>query len=296
MPLLKEKSQIEIYRQLSLIPTRPKGQLMKWVGNKFRYANEIVSYFPSDFNTFYEPFVGTGAVLATLQPERAVAGDTLKPLIELWSLVKSDPEEVLNHYEENWHAFQNDKKPTYESVRDSFNLSPNALDLLFISRTCYGGVMRFTKEGKISTPIGPHNPISPESFARSLYEWRDRVLGSEFILADYKELISQADKGDLVYCDPPYKDSQTILYGAQSFNLDELYESITDAKQRGAKIALSIDGVKKSGDKNIELGIPEGLFEKEVFIDCGHSMLRRFQKNGETMTGEQVKDRLLLTW
>ena len=62
------------------------------------------------------------------------------------------------------------------------------------------------------------------------------------------------------------------------------------------RVALSIDGTKKSGTKICDLDIPEGLFEQEVFVNCGRSMLRRFQRAGETLEDEVVSDRLLLTY
>ena len=65
--------------------------LLKWIGNKQRMAHEIVSYFPGDFGTYFEPFLGSAAVLATLQPKRAVGSDTFAPLIEIWQTLHSDP-------------------------------------------------------------------------------------------------------------------------------------------------------------------------------------------------------------
>lgn len=105
-----------------------------------------------------------------------------------------------------------------------------------------------------------------------------------------------AKRGDLIYCDPPYSHSQSILYGAQAFKLEELFDSIDKAKSKGVKIALSIDGNKKSGDYLCDLPIPKGLFKEELFISVGRSMLRRFQMEGQTLETEQVADRLLLTY
>ena len=102
--------------------------------------------------------------------------------------------------------------------------------------------------------------------------------------------------GDLIYCDPPYKYSQSILYGAQSFSLDHLLGVIRDCKARGVYVALSIDGTKRSGNLICDLPVPDGLFEREVLVNVGRSMLRRFQMGGQTMEGEVVADRLLLTY
>jgi DNA adenine methylase len=61
-------------------------------------------------------------------------------------------------------------------------------------------------------------------------------------------------------------------------------------------VVLSIDGTKKTGDKVCDVPIPARLFEREVFVNCGRSMLRRFQMGGQTLEGEVVADRLLLTY
>jgi DNA adenine methylase len=86
------------------------------------------------------------------------------------------------------------------------------------------------------------------------------------------------------------------LYGAQSFDLEHLFQVIADCKRRGVYVALSIDGTKKSGSKLCELPIPDGLFEREIFVHCGRSMLRRFQMDGQSLEQEHVSDRLLLTY
>lgn len=100
----------------------------------------------------------------------------------------------------------------------------------------------------------------------------------------------------IIYCDPPYSHSQSILYGAQDFSLKTLFKKINDAKEKGVKVAPSIDGNKKSGDYICDIHIPDGLFEQEILIDCESSMLKRFQMDGPSMINEDVADRLLLTY
>jgi DNA adenine methylase len=113
---------------------------------------------------------------------------------------------------------------------------------------------------------------------------------------DYREAFALAKAGDLVYCDPPYTHSQAILYGAQRFRLRQLLGVIGGAKARGIRVVLSIDGTKRSGNHVCDLPIPDGLFEREVLVNCGRSMLRRLQMGGQTLEGEVVADRLLLTY
>ena len=275
-----------------------KTQLLKWVGNKQRFAHEIVSYFPPRFGTYFEPFLGSGAVLATLAPDAAAGSDAFKPLVGIWQALIDRPEELKRWYAERWEQTRGDpKEVVYERVKASYNASPNGPDLLYLCRACYGGVVRFRKkDGYMSTPCGVHNPITPASFSRRADEWRRRCRGTQFRHADYAEAMESAGPGDLVYCDPPYADTQAILYGAQSFSLADLFDAIGRCKSRGVSVALSIDGTKRSGDKVCDITVPDGLFETEVFVNCGRSMLRRFQMAGRTLENEVVADRLLLTY
>jgi DNA adenine methylase len=127
-------------------------------------------------------------------------------------------------------------------------------------------------------------------------EWSRRTENTNFALKQYEEAMSEANPGDLIYCDPPYTFTQSILYGAQSFSLVNLFEVISQCKDRGVHVALSIDGTKKSGDLVCDVPIPQGLFVSEHLVNCGRSMLRRFQMNGKTLENDVVADRLLLTY
>lgn len=293
--------------QLSFLKDEPtaelrpfKTQLLKWIGNKQRFAHEVVSYFPAKFNTYYEPFMGSGAVLGTLAPKHGVGSDVFKPIYEIFDALKNDPKKLKRWYAERRNQIAPDnsnKVEIYEKVKASYNKKPSGADLVFLCRTCYGGVVRFRQaDGYMSTPCGVHTPVSAESFSQRVDLWKERVRGTMFAHGDYKEVLKSAKKGDLVYADPPYVHSQTILYGAQTFSLAELFETIAELKARGVFFALSIDGTKKSGDRLCDLPIPKGLFETEVFVNCGRSMLRRFQMKDQTLEDEVVADRLLLTY
>jgi DNA adenine methylase len=272
--------------------------LLKWIGNKQRVAHEIASYFPPDFGAYFEPFVGSGGVLATLAPERGFASDTFEPLIEIWRTLHRDRETLKKWYADRWHAMmQGEKLTVYERIKASYNARPNGADLLFLCRSCYGGVVRFRQaDGYMSTPCGVHRPISPESFGKRVEEWYRRTGRTEFHVLDFADAMERTRPGDVVYCDPPYTHSQAILYGSQSFRLEHLLNVIAECKRRGVYVALSIDGTKRSGDLICNVPIPVGLFEREILIDCGRSMLRRFQMTGRTLEGEVVADRLMLTY
>lgn len=276
-----------------------KGQLLKWIGNKQKFAVEICSYFPQDIGTYYEPFLGSGGVLATLAPKRAVCGDVFKPLVEIWQKLHDDTEGLIRWYAERHALIQSmgSKQDAYNFVLNRYNTQgPNGADLLFLSRVCYGGVVRFRKDGYMSTPCGPHTPMPVKNFAERARIWAARTRGATFQNSDFEETVRSARVGDLVYCDPPYVDSQTILYGAQAFGLERLFRVIGELKARGVRVALSIDGTKKSGKHEVALPTPEGLFEREVLVHLGSSMLKRYQLKDQTADDHHVADRLLLTY
>jgi DNA adenine methylase len=273
-------------------------QLLKWVGNKQKQANTIIDFFPKQFDTYFEPFLGSGGVLGVLAPKKAVASDTFAPLVQIWQTLHEDRDALKRHYAER-HALitQLGKKAAYGKVLASYNAAPNGADLLFLCRACYGGVVRFRKsDGYMSTPVGVHDPVSPASFGKRVDIWHARTKGARFVHQDFAEAMGQAKQGDLVYCDPPYADSQAILYGAQAFSLQRLFDAIATCKARGVYVALSIDGTKFSGRKLCDIAIPDGLFEREEFVTVGRSMLKRFQMDGRTLEDHEVRDRLLLTF
>jgi DNA adenine methylase len=273
-------------------------QLLKWIGNKQKQASAIIDFFPKQFDTYFEPFLGSGGVLGVLAPKKAIASDMFAPLIQIWQTLHDDRDTLKRQYTER-HALiaEMGKKEAYSKVLANYNAAPNGADLLFLCRTCYGGVVRFRKnDGFMSTPVGVHQPVSPESFAKRADIWHARTQGVRFVHLDFADAMTQAKQGDLVYCDPPYSDSQTILYGAQAFSLKRLFDSIAKCKARGVYVALSIDGTKFSGRKLCDIAIPAELFEREEFVNVGRSMLKRFQMDGQSLEGHEVRDRLLLTF
>ena len=275
----------------------PKGQLLKWIGSKQRFAAEICQTFPRDVRRYWEPFIGSASVCATFAPANAVASDVLAPLVDIWRTLHDDLDQLCDWYTERWQRLHTgDKASNYYTMRAAYNASRSPADLLFLVRSCYGGVVRFARDGSMNTPCGIHRPIPPEEFRKRAQRWRERLLGTQFVHSDFEAMIDAAECGDLVYCDPPYVDSQTALYGAQGFSLQRLFGAIDRARSRGVRVALSIDGSKRSGKKVCAVPTPPGLFETDREITVGRSMLRRFQMGGQTLEHEVVADRLLLTW
>lgn len=281
--------------------------MLKWIGNKQRVAETIVSYMPQKFNNYYEPFLGSGAVMAELLKADsemlfphfnfAYGSDILPFLIDIFLMVKEQPDILIDYYRQEISQYYFNPTEKYEEIKDRFNNQHNGLDFCLLSRTCYSGVIRFRKaDGYMSTPKGPHSPIKPEAFEKRVRNWNDLIQKAEFSAKNYTDAMDVPKAGDVVYCDPPYTHSQSIIYGAQDFCIEELFEKIAECKKRGVLVMLSLNGMRESKKKNVSFIPPEGLFERKIMIHCGTSMIDRLQNAGSEMKEKKVDDQLLLTW
>lgn len=281
--------------------------LLKWIGNKQRFASIIVANMPTTFNNYYEPFLGSGAVLAELLMQddtslyphfnHAYGSDILPFLIDIFRSVKENPNKIIEYYSKEISSYYENPAEQYELIRNRFNQDHNAFDFCLLSRTCYSGVIRFRKaDGYMSTPKGPHNPIKPSVFANRVALWSNLIQKADFYTESFEKAMAKPQQGDVIYCDPPYTHSQSIIYGAQDFNINILWNKIAECKDRGAYVMLSINGSPESKKKDISIDIPTGLFDRELTVNCGTSMIDRLQNSGKDMVDEVVHDKLLLTW
>lgn len=281
--------------------------LLKWIGNKQRFAETITSYIPNHFNDYYEPFLGSGAVMAQLlytsvnrfspRFNHVYASDNMSFLIDIFNIVKNDPNKIIDYYNKEITEYYANPAAKYNEIRNRFNENHNPLDFCLLSRTCYSGIVRFRQaDGYMSTPMGPHKPISPSTFSQRVRLWNSFISQVEFCAMTFDESMDRAKQGDVIYCDPPYTHSQSIIYGSQTFSINRLFDKIKECKARGIYVMLSINGSRESNKKDISITPPDGLFERDIAINCGTSMIDRLQNAGNAMDNEVVYDRLMLTW
>ena len=82
-----------------------KGKpFVKWAGGKRQIIDKLKEYIPEEFGTYYEPFVGGGALLFELSPKNAVINDSNKELMNVFSCIKDEDKFIkmcneLNRYE-----------------------------------------------------------------------------------------------------------------------------------------------------------------------------------------------------
>ncbi|MBI2985084.1 MAG: Dam family site-specific DNA-(adenine-N6)-methyltransferase [Candidatus Kerfeldbacteria bacterium] len=248
--------------------------LIKWSGSKRSQAKQIVSYFPSHVNTYYEPFLGGGSVLGFLTPKKAIGGDLYKPLIDIWKAVQKTPGEVVSEYEKRWNFLQKKGYKYFYTVRDNFNKTKNPHDLLFLSRTCVNGLIRFNKNGEFNNSLHhSRKGISPKSFKKVVWGWSKKIPNYHFVSGDYEVITKNVKEGDFVYLDPPYFNTKSRYI--ESIDYSRFIKFLENLNKKQIKFALSYDG--KRGTKSFIVSIPRRLYKKHVLLKSGNAPFRKLQ-------------------
>jgi DNA adenine methylase len=196
---------------------------IKCQGIKTKSVNFIASNIKwKGDGRWVEPFLGSGAVLFNIAPERALASDLNGHIIEFYRSIqehKTDHKIVRDFLEEEGKKLEAGDGEFYYEVRDRFNKNHDPLDLLFLSRACFNGVMRFNGKGEFNTPYNhKKNRFSPAYITKIVNQVRfvaNVIEGKEweFRKGDWKETLRGLSAGDFVYADPPYYGRHTDYYG-----------------------------------------------------------------------------------
>lgn len=226
--------------------------VVKWVGGKRQIINEIVKYVPK-YSTYYEPFLGGGAVLFKLQPKIAVVNDINSELISLYEVIKNSVDELIKSLRE--HERKNGKAYFYrirEQDRDKeqYNLlTPiqRASRLIYLNKTCYNGLFRVNKAGQFNTPFGNYkNPNIVNEYTLKAVSSYFNKAQITFTCKDFDEVLKGAKKGAFVYLDPPYdpvSDTASFTgYDKGGFNQSEqirLKNTCDKLNEKGVKFLLS---------------------------------------------------------
>lgn len=246
--------------------------VIKWSGSKRSQAEIIKSYFPESYHTYYEPFLGGGSILYAVSPEKSICGDICFPLISLWNEIKSNPEELAQSYYKRWHRLQDEGYTAYYEIRDHFNQTQNPQDLLFLTRTCVNGLIRFNAAGEFNNSLHHSRPgIAPEKLEKIIKQWSKAIQRTTFFAEDYRDTTASAKKGDIIYLDPPYFHTKGRYFGTIDYN--EFIEYLWDLNKRGVRYILSYDGMR--GDKNYVVELPKELYQRHELLPSGISSFKK---------------------
>lgn len=228
--------------------------VVKWVGGKRQLLPEIKKYTPKKYNTYFEPFVGGGAVLFELQPNQAIVNDINKELINVYSVIQNNVDELIETLS-NQEIYAN-TSDCYYKIREldrepkKFNKLTGierAARILYLNKTCYNGLYRVNSMGEFNSPFGSYkNPnIINEVTLRAVSKYFNES-NIKFLNGDFEKVLKTAKKGDFVYFDPPYapisKTSNFTGYNENGFGENEqirLKEMCDSLNKKGVKFLLS---------------------------------------------------------
>lgn len=203
---------------------------LKWAGGKRQLLPEILKYVPKRYNTYYEPFIGAGAVFLKLQPKRAVINDFNEQLVLTYETVRDNVDDLIkllekhkeNNNEEYFYSIRElDRKPKFKKMSDV----EKAARLIYLNKTCFNGLYRVNSSGLFNVPFGKYkNPaIVEETVLRALSQYlADPQNEISITSGDFEDALVGVGKGDLVYADPPYhSEGNTNFTGYQAGGFSE---------------------------------------------------------------------------
>ena len=208
--------------------------ILKWVGGKRQLLNEISPMMPTEFNKFYEPFVGAGAVIFDLLPDIAVINDLNSELINVYKVIKEQPDELIELLKEHtnnnskeyfYQVRELDRQAEYNNLSDIYKASRT----IYMNKTGFNGLYRVNKNGQFNVPWGRYkNPkiLDADNILAMSKYFNDKNI--KILNVDYKEALKSVSKGDFVYIDPPYlpisSSSAFVSYTADGFGEKEQIE------------------------------------------------------------------------
>ncbi|MDE8282461.1 DpnII family type II restriction endonuclease [Erysipelothrix rhusiopathiae] len=223
---------------------------VKWVGGKTQLLDAIEPLLPRDFNTYYEPFLGGGAILFAAQPKNAVVNDINRELMSLYKTIKNDHKSLIKELRKMVKLHNADASNFYQLTREiDVNDLNNDLDtakrFLYLNKTGFNGLYRVNSKGEFNVPFNKKEEIKITTLCNAKnFERMSNYLNENNVRlynTDFQKIIDQAESGDFIFVDSPYDDAFTG-YSSDRFGSEEhirLSESLKRANSRGVKWMLT---------------------------------------------------------
>ena len=187
---------------------------MKWVGGKRALLPEILKQIPTNFNNYFEPFVGGGALFFELKKLGLLDGksvylfDKNAELVNTYKIVRDNPSELLivlndfqkSHTEEFYYQIREmDRNENFKTI----NPILRAARFIYLNKTCFNGLYRVNSKGFFNVPMGKYkNPsiCNSELIYDASYALKNTIIENY----DFAEILNFANENDFAYFDPPY--------------------------------------------------------------------------------------------
>lgn len=217
---------------------------LKWAGGKRGMLPVLRQYFPERFGTYFEPFLGGGAVFFALAPSSAVISDSNQRLVRTYEAVRDHADHVVDFLARspNDEAFFRKVRQFKATATDTASVGASTI---YLNRTCFNGLWRVNGKGEFNVPFGRYkNPsICDEPNLRACSAALKRAT---LLAADFETVLDRAVPGDFVYCDPPYlpisATASFTAYTPGGFGLSDhrrLRDTARRLKERGVHVLIS---------------------------------------------------------
>lgn len=230
-----------------------KGKpFVKWAGGKRQIIDKLLTYVPDNYNCYYEPFIGGGALFFELSPSKAVINDSNEELMNVYRVLCSYDKyskmcKVLNDYEANncekfYYEIRNkDKEASFKRLSDY----KRAARTIYLNKSCFNGLYRVNKKGYFNVPYNKKDKINTYDGANLitiniLLSLNDITIRC----CDFELAVEDAKEGDFVYFDPPYDSDNGVFnsYTEEGFGKDEqrrLADVFKKLDKKGVNVMLS---------------------------------------------------------
>ena len=242
------------YQQIAVEP-KP---FVKWAGGKRQLLAELEKNFPKQFGTYFEPFLGGGAVLFDLLARKpnlkCSVSDLNSDLVLAYVTIRDKLGRLIESLENHSKNYHNDSTGYYYEVRKQEPKSQieKVSRLLFLNKTCFNGLYRVNSKGKFNVPLGRYT--NPNIVNRENLTTVSKFLQSDKIkisCRDFESILNDAKKGDFVYFDPPYQPvsdtANFTSYTHRDFTEDDLQrlaDLANHLNSKGSHVLLSNSNTK----------------------------------------------------
>jgi DNA adenine methylase len=251
---------------------------LKWPGGKRWLTQRLLDLLNGcRYRTYFEPFLGGGALFFALEPERAVLSDINGDLMNTYLQVKQRPNQIIRRLKE-----LPVDRPTYDHFR---RLSPQrlvdrAVRFLYLNRTAFGGMYRLNRQGSFNVPFGGGQRTPEPLWNENLLVNASKALNAaELRTTDFQELLAEAGDGDLVYCDPTYtvahNNNGFVRYNERNFSWDD-QKRLAGTCQRLARKGATVIVSNADHDDIVRLYRPSRVYRLDrMSVLCPDSQKRR---------------------
>lgn len=216
---------------------------LRWAGGKRWLTKSENRFYPQQFNSYFEPFLGSGAVFFFLNPENAVLADSNRNLIETYQSIKDDWSVVAKHLR-TLQKLHSDQFYYEERSRSRRSDTAKASQFIYLNRTCFNGLYRVNQKGNFNVPKGTKTSVVLDTDNFELIS--NRLRNAQLLHSDFADTIKHAKSGDFVFADPPYTVNHNmngfLQYNEKIFSYSDqirLSETLKSAHQRGVKFTLT---------------------------------------------------------